>query len=269
MYPFLFSCCLDVASIASILHFPPHPGSVESPSLTVSSDWKIGGKIHFEEASSSEYLGTIAINELTRKAVKRIFEVQVDSCASNAKVLLKKENNQIILTHREERSKPGIGEELHATLLYTAKRVGGGHETLADIYSNLRQIDESLPQDRPPTVQQVANAYQKFIKPDWQFQISDVELIKNSTGGFILAKLKLNGKDEIQNNEGSPISGDFLHLTLAMIDPSISEVEKIQSVVSELKTALVWKIVKIGNKNGCPDLEFGLSGTSARVRPSF
>ena len=151
----------------------------------------------------------------------------------------------------------------------TSKRVERGHETLLDIYSNLRQVDESLPQDRVPTTEQVANAYQKFIKPDWQFQISDVQLISNTTGSFIIARLERNGQDGIHTNQGSPISGNFLHLTLAMIDSSISEIETIQLVVSELKNALAGKMVKIGNRNGYADLEFGLSGSSARIRPPF
>ena len=277
MSVFLLSCCLGVVPIAQTpqLHQQSdadgiyYSGYATAHKENCSNDWKIGGKIHFEEGSSSGYVGTIAINELTRKIIKKYFDIQIDSCASNAKVLLKKESNQIILTHREERSIPGIGEELHATLLYTSKRVERGHETLHDIYNNLRQVDESLPQDRAPTIEQVADAYQKFIKPDWQFQISDVQLISNTTGSFIIARLELNGQDEIQNSQGSPISGNFLHLTLAMIESSISEIEKIQLVVSELKTALAGKTVKIGNRNGYVDLEFGVSGSSTRIRPAF
>lgn len=274
----LLSCCLGAVLIAQTPHQLRQPDAdgiccsiyAEAQKENLSNDWKIGGKIHFEEESSSDYIGAIAINELTRQTIKRFFDIQVDSCANNAKALLKKENSQIILTHREERSKPGIGEEIHATLLYTSKRVERGHETLHDIYNNLRQVDESLPQDRAPTVKQVANAYQNFINPDWQFQISDVQLISNNTGSFIIAKLELNGQDEIQNNQGSPISGDFLHLTLAMIESSMSqEMGKIQLVVSELKRTLAGKMVKIGNKNGYADLEFGVSGSSARIRPPF
>lgn len=275
MSVFFLPCCLGAALVTQTPHLP-HQSDADgiccssyatAQKENLSNSWKIGGKIHFEEGSSSDYVGTIAINELTRKTIKYFFDIQIDSCACNAKVLLKKESNQIILTHREERSKPGIGEELHATLLYTSKRVERGHETLHDIYSNLRQVDESLPQDRVPTIEQVSNAYQKFIKPDWQFQIADVQLISNNTGSFIIARLELNGQDEIQNNQGSPISGNFLHLTLAMIESSISEIEKIQLVVSELKNELVGKMVKIGNKNGYADLEFGVSGSSARIRP--
>ena len=89
--------------------------NIISHTENLSKDWMIGGKIHFEEQSSANYIGTIEINELTRKAIKDFFDVQIDSCAHNAKALLKKENDQVILTHYEERSKPGIGEEMHAT----------------------------------------------------------------------------------------------------------------------------------------------------------
>ena len=236
---------------------------------TLSKDWMIGGKIHFEEQGSANYIGTVEINELTRKTIKDFFDVQIDSCAHNAKALIKRANDQIILTHYEERAKPGIGEEMHATLLYTKKRVENGHETLRDIYENLRDADTSLPQDRAPTVEQVANAYQKIIKPDWKFQIVDVVFISGKTGSGVVAKLQLDGQDEISNNQGHPISGNFLHLTLAMIDASMtSEMEKIQLVASALKENLSGKMVKIGNRNGQADLEFGVSGSVDRIRPS-
>jgi len=166
---------------------------------------KIRGKIHFEEESSADYVGTIEINEFTRKTIINYFDIQIDSCANNAKALLKKENDQLVLSHYEERSKPGIGEEMHATLLYTSKRVENRHETLYDIYDNLRQIDASLPQDPAPAVEQVAGAYQKIIKPDWKFQIIDVEFISGKTGSGIIAKLQIDGRDEILNNKRNPI----------------------------------------------------------------
>ena len=238
-------------------------------------DWKIGGKIHFEEQNAAEYIGIIEINDLTRKTIKGFFNIQIDLCAHNAKALLKKENDQIILSHYEEQSKPGIGEEIHATLLYTSKRVEDAHHTLRDIYDNLRQVDASLPQNNAPTVQQVANAYHKIIKPEWKFQIVDVEFISGKTknGGIvqcIIANLRIDGRDEIVNKEGKPISGNFLHLTLANVDSSMTEeTEKMQLVTSKLKDILAGKMVKIANKNGIADLEFGVSGSAERVRPSL
>lgn len=270
----ILSCCIGFLAQAPQLLQPEwgvkYSVECDAGKENVSPDWMIGGKIHFEEQSASDYIGIVEINELTRKVIKKFINIQVDLCGCNAKVLLKQENDQIIISHKEERSKPGIGEELHATLLYTSKRVERGHETLRDIYDNLRHADPSLPQDRAPTVEQVANAYQKIIKADWRLRVSDVQLISNEAGSFIIANLKLDDRDEILNDQGLPVSGDFLHLTLAVIDPSIpSRVDKIRPIVSELKEALTGKMVKIGNKNGYADLEFGLSGSGTRVRPSF
>lgn len=253
------------SSITTALIAQSQPSTVET---NASQDWKIGGKIHFEEQGSSNYIGTIEINELTRAIIKKFYKVNIDSCSNNAKILLKKENDKIILTHREERSVPGVGEELHATLLYTSKRINRGHETLSDIYDNLKQVDPSLPQDQAPTVEQIAGAYHRIIKPDRIFQASDVEFITNNTGSFIIVKLRFDGRDEILNSEGAPISGDFLHLTAAMIDPSIDlEMSKTNLIVSELKDRLIGKTLKIGNRNGYADLEFGISGSASRVRP--
>ena len=116
MFVLFLSSCLGATLLAQTPHLLKQSNT---DGIYCSNDWKIGGKIHFDEGSSSDYIGTIAINKLTRKIIRQFFDIHVDSCANNAKALLKKENSQIILTHREERSKPGVGEELHATLLYT------------------------------------------------------------------------------------------------------------------------------------------------------
>jgi hypothetical protein len=244
-------------------------GFAETPMENSSKDWKIGGKIHFEEQSSADYIGTLEINELTRATIKDFFDIKSDSCAHNAKVLIKKDNDKIVITHREEKSKPGIGEEMHATLIYTSKRVDDEHDTLRDIYDNLMEVDGNLPSEQPPTVEQVANAYQKIIKPDWKLLISDVEFISGKTGSGIIAKLRFNGQKELLNEKGKPISSGYLHLTLAMVDPSaISERDKINHVVLELRKKLSGNMIKIGNKNGLADLEFGVSGSKDRIRPS-
>lgn len=245
-------------------------GFAETPTESSYKDWKIGGKIHFEEQSSVDYIGTLEINELTRATIKDFFDIKSDSCAHNAKVLIKKENDKAVIRHREEKSKPGIGEEMHATLIYTSKRVDDEHDTLLDIYDNLMEIDEDLPSEQPPTVEQVANAYQKIIKPDWKLLISDVEFISGKTGSGIIAKLRFNGQKELLNEKGKPISSGYLHLTLAMVDPSMfSESEKINCAVLELKEKLSGKMIKIGNRHGQADLEFGISGSADRVRPSL
>ena len=229
------------------------------------NEWQIGGKIHFEEQSTDDYIGMTEINQIVRNTIKIFLNPAVDTCAKNSKAFIKKENDRILLHHFEEKSKPGIGEELHATLIYTRKQVDNGHETLLDIYGNLRVVDPSLPETGPPTVEQVATTYQKIINPDWKFLISDVDYIEGKKGGCVVAKLELDGRDEIVNTEGNPISGDFLHLTLVLIDPSVSE--ELEPMISSLKQLLVGKKVKIGDKKGLPDLEFGVSGSPVRIRP--
>jgi hypothetical protein len=228
--------------------------------------WQIGGKIHFEEQSADDYIGMTEINQIVRNTIKVFLNPAVDACAENAKAFIKKENNRVLLHHFEERSKPGIGEELHATLIYTRKQVDNGHETLLDIYGNLRFVDPTLPETDPPNVEQIATAYQKIINPDWKFLISGVDYIEGKKGGCIIAKLELDGRDEIVNTEGNPISGGFLHLTLVLIDPSVRE--ELEPMISFLKQVLIGKKVKIGDKNGRPDLEFGVSGSPIRIRPT-
>ena len=61
--------------------------------------WRIGGKIHFEERSGFDYVGTLELNKEARKALKEFFDVGSDSCADNAKVLLKK--SMSCLYHRK------------------------------------------------------------------------------------------------------------------------------------------------------------------------
>jgi hypothetical protein len=233
-------------------------------------NWKIGGKIHFEEQSAFDYLGTVDLNRAAREAIKKYFSIKSDLCALNAKVLIKKENGDFIIRHYEEKAFPGIGEELHATLLYTSKRINEGHETLQDIYDNLIEVNKNLPTYKAPSIEEIAQTYQLIIKPDWKFKISDVEFIVGKTGSVIIAKLQYEGREEIMNESGKPVSGNFLHLTLANIDSSMeSEVEKINLVVNELKAELIGNAIKIGNRNGLADLEFGVSGSKERIRPSL
>lgn len=231
--------------------------------------WKIGGKIHFEQQSSSDYLGTLDLNKSTRETLKEYFDVKDDSCAPNAKVLIKNENGNCLIKHYEERAFPHVGEEMHATLLYTTKRVDNGHETLRDIYENLLEVNQNLPADQVPSVEQIAQTYQKLIKPDWKFEISDVQFVVGKTGSVIIAKLLHEGKDEIVNESGNPVSGNFLHLTLVNIDLSLaSETEKINLVVTKLREKFLSKKIKIGNRKGFADLEFGISGSKERIRPN-
>ena len=186
------------------------------------------------------------------------FEIKNDSCADNAKVI----------KHYESKSKPGIGEEMHATLLYTSKQVEGCHETLQDIYINLTQVDETLPKGGDPTLEEIAEAYQKIIKPNEEFKIADVQFISGKGSKVIVATLLFKGSNAIVNERGNPISGGFLHLTLLNVNVSVySETQKIDRVVAVLKEKLSGKTIKIGTRNGYVDLEFGRSGEAKRIRP--
>ena len=236
---------------------------------TEESGWKIGGKVHFEEQNSPGSIGTIEINRITREIVKEVFPVTADTCSPNAKALLKKEQGSFVIRHYEETSRPGIGEEMHATLLYTSKRAVDAHETLRDVYENLLHVDKTLPRNHPPTVEQIAQTYQKIISASLRFEISGVEFIVGKTWSVIVAKLLVHGRGEFVNKYGQPVSGNFLHMTLVTIDPSAAhETEKIEHVVSKLQETLSGKILRIGNRQGQADLEFGLHGSAQRVRPS-
>lgn len=238
--------------------------------------WKIGGKIHFEEQDGPDYLGTTTLNKETRDVLRDMFHVDKKNeyCANNAKVLFKKEtDDKFVIGQYEEKRNLGVGEEMHATLLYTSKRGLDGHETLKDIYLNLVEVDESLPRDAAPTVKQIAEAYQKIISPDWKFVISDVVFFKGKTGNAIVAKLIFDGKEGIVNKKRNPVSGNFLHITLANVDSSAllkkeDEVE-LDKATTILKEKLTGKIVKIANKHGQADLEFGQTGSTPkeRIRP--
>lgn len=276
LFPLLFFVTVNVltSSVYSI-ESETHEKTVGSnefvqKNFSEESKWKIGGKIHFEENDSADSIGIIQINRIIKDAIHTCFSIVDDTCAPNAKALLKKEETGFVIRHYEEKSKPGIGEEMHATLLYTSKRAfnENAHETLKDIYENLIQIDDRLPRKDPPTVDQVAEAYKKIINPNEIFTISHIEFVKGTTGNAIIAKLLFQGKSEISNTYGNPVSGNFLHMTLVNVDAStLFETEKIKNIVAILQEQLAEKTIKIGNKNGQIDLEFGQSGSPQRVRP--
>ncbi len=235
---------------------------------TYELEWKIGGKIHFEEHNSPGCIGVVEVNEMTRDILKEVFPVTTDTCAPIAKPLLKKEQGGFVIRHYEETSRPGIGEEMHATLLYTSKRAVDAHETLRDVYEHLLNVDGTLPRDQPPTVEQIANAYQKIVSLDLKFEISNVEFVTGKTGNAIIARLLVRGKNELVNKYGQPVSGNFLHATLVNVDPSaVQETEKIERVVSQLQKKLSGKALRIGSRGGLADLEFGISGSAQRIRP--
>ncbi len=224
-------------------------------------EWRIGGKIHFEEESGPGYIGIKEINKTVKDALKNIIHVDADYCSDNAKIILKKENNEINMTHYEERGRPGLGEEMHATLLYTQPRGFCNSETLKQICENL-----FYKCDNPPTVESVAKAYSLIIKPEWKFKISEVVLIKNGTSYVISARLLFDGRKKIYKDNRSISAG--LHMTLAnSIDASVPITkENIDLLIKEINNALKDKMIKVATKNGVADLEFGISGSQWRIR---
>ena len=62
-----------------------------------------------------------------------------------------------------KKNNPGIGEEMHATLLYTNKRINNGNETLNDIYHNFKQVDNDLLDYRTSVFEEMVQAYNKII----------------------------------------------------------------------------------------------------------
>lgn len=83
--------------------------------------WKIGGMIHFEQKSGNDFIGAIELNKLTKKTIKQFFKIKSDTSSSNTKILIKKDDKDFVIINRESNSRPGIGEELHSTIIYTKK----------------------------------------------------------------------------------------------------------------------------------------------------
>ncbi len=226
------------------------------------SAWKIGGKIHFEEESGFDYLGIKEVNTLTRNILKNTFEVKRDDCFSNAKILLKNENNRVLITHYEEKSRPGIGEELHATLLYTQPRGFCSSETLKQVCRDL--FDQC---DAPPTIENVVNRYSAIIKPEWKFKISQVVLTTSPTGtSFIIAELLFDDRKNIYEGDNPISAGLHMALVISVDDSILSKEEFSGPLILKLNNALKDKMLKVATKNHVADLEFGMSGSSWRIR---
>lgn len=224
-------------------------------------EWRIGGKIHFEEESGPDYIGIKEINQFVKESLKNLITIKNGASAPNAKIMLIRDGDQIIMTHYEEKSRPGIGEEMHATLLYTQPRGFCNSETLKQVCKNLFETC-----DFPPSIERVAKTYSSIIKPEWKFKISEVVLTKSGTGSsFIIAKLLFDGHENIYK-DNNPISAG-LHMTLVNSDDSILEVNDIGNLlISDINKYLKGKFVKIAERNGIADLEFGMSGSSWRIR---
>lgn len=209
---------------------------------------------------ASTYIGLNEINKLVRDQLKKIVNINTDVCSTNAKILLKREANGIQISHFEEKSRPGIGEEMHATLLYTQPRGFYNSETLKQVCENLFERCDS-----PPTIENVATKYSSIIKPDWKFKISEIVLTTTTTGtSFIMANLLFEGHERIFV-DNKPISAG-LHMTLVNFDNSILTSDEINRLVKEINLAIKDKLIKVSSKNGIADLEFGMSGSSWRIR---
>jgi len=221
----------------------------------------IGGKIHFEEESGTDYLGTREINRITRNILHELLNIETDSCAPNAKILLSRTDDKVKISHYEEKSRPGVGEEMHDTLLYTKPRGFCDSETLEQVRDTLFGQCES-----PQTIENVAKAYSAIIKPEWRFQISEVVLNENGASSFISAKLLFDEKTRLYK-DNKPISAT-LHLTLVNCSDSFLLASRgiSEPLIKALNKELKGKMIKVAAKNGIADLEFGLSGSAWRIR---
>jgi hypothetical protein len=224
--------------------------------------WRIGAKIHFEEEDGPDYIGIKQLNVTTKRLIKEIITVVSDDCAKNAKIALKKENGKISITHYEEMSRPGIGEELHATLLYTRPRGFFDSETLLQNCHNL-----FLSCCTPPSIEQVAAVYHSIIQPEWRFQIAEIHIGNREKSPFcLMAKLLFRGQERILSGN-KPISAG-LHMTLVnFTDQSIfTDEAALDQLIMKLNAVFQGQQIKIAYKNGRADLEFGISGSLLRMR---
>ena len=150
----------------------------------------MGAKILFEEENGPDYIGTKQLNATTKRMIKETIKTESDDCAENAKIFLKKENEKIKITHYEEKSRPGIGEELHVTLLYTRPRGFCDSETLQQNFPILFQ-----PPIAPPNIEQVADIYSAIIQPEWKFKIAEVLLGNREMGALFVWLQNCSSKD--------------------------------------------------------------------------
>ena len=224
--------------------------------------WKIGAKIHFEVESGHDYIGLKEINALTIDALKSVLHIAKESGDNNAKILLKRENDNIIIDHYTEKSRPNVGEEMHATLLYTSPRGFHSSETLEQVCNVLFKNCET-----PKDVESVSAKYNAIIKPSWRFKISEIVVTKNDKSpSFIMAKLVFNNHENIYLGD-KPISAG-LHMTLVNCEDSsiLEDPVIVDKLTKKLNEDLKGKFIKIAVKNGVADLEFGMSGEAWRVR---
>ena len=162
----LLTACTDLSNKPDILKSNINP--------IAESSWKIGGKIHFEEVSGADYIGLNEINALTKDALKSVLPITKDSGNNNAKILIKRQNDYIQIDHYAEKSKPDVGEEMHATLLYTSPGGFCDSETLKQVCPVLFKNCKD-----PIAIEDVVKKYQSIIKSDWKFKIEEIKVYEN------------------------------------------------------------------------------------------
>ena len=248
----LLTACTDLSDKSDILKSNINPIS--------ESSWKIGGKIHFEEVGGADYIGLNEINALTKDALKSVLHITKDSGDNNAKILIKRQNDYIQIDHYTEKSRPDVGEEMHATLLYTSPRGFCDSEALKQLCPVLFKNCKD-----PIAIEDVVKKYQSIIKPDWRFKIEEIKVYENEKNITFSAILSFESHKNIHLG-GQYISAG-LHLTLVQcFDPTIFNKQTVYQCLEILNQRLKGKLIKISNKNGVADLEFGLSGQPWRIR---
>lgn len=151
---------------------------------------------------------------------------------------------------------------MHTTLLYTSPRGFNPSETLRQVCHVLFKNCQN-----PIDIKIVSDRYSAIIKPSWRFKISQIVITKNDKGpSFIMAKLLFDNHESIHLSDESISAG--LHMALVNCeDPSILEDPVIvERLTKKLNERLKGKFIKIADKNGIADLEFGASGQPWRIR---
>ena len=191
----LFLTSLSLMLIASALsscsspldNIPPLPLSQKIPDM-----WAIGIKLHFEEESGSDYIGINDMNAASQQVIKSSLPVIRSTCAKNAKIQLVRFHNGIEITHYTEKMNPLIGEEMHATILYTRPRGFCDSETLTQVCPHL--FDSCI---TPPSIEATQKRYQAMIHPDWRLVINTIYVFKGKGTITFSASLLLQGKSNI------------------------------------------------------------------------
>ena len=189
-----------------------------------------------------------------------LLTITKDSGDNNAKILIKSQNGCTQIDHYTEKSRPDVGEEMHATLLYTSPRGFCDSEALKQVCPVLFKNCKD-----PIAIEDVVKKYQSIINPDWRFKIEEIKVYENEKNITFSAILSFESHKNIDLG-GKHISAG-LHLTLVQcFDPTIFNKQTVYQCLEILNQRLKGKLIKISNKNGVADLEFGISGRPWRIR---